>query len=156
MPKITLSTAHAAFMEGGRSITVAVRDGDRTPWGTIACAASVRPGENRLTLYVYEDAGEELLEYLETQPQIAILFEQPTTHRGCQAKGEFLGARGARDDERALIERQVDGFANELEAIGIPRALTGGWRIWPCRALDVRVDELFEQTPGPGAGEPLA
>jgi hypothetical protein len=51
--------------------------------------------------------------------------------------------------------RQVEGFATDLEQIGFPRAMTAGWKAWPCMALEVHVSQLFEQTPGPGTGEPL-
>jgi hypothetical protein len=33
--------------------------------------------------------------------------------------------------------------------------MTAGWKFWPCVAIDLRVTELYEQTPGPGAGELL-
>jgi len=42
-----------------------------------------------------------------------------------------------------------------LGKIGVPRRLTEGWNMWPCVALTMEVHELYEQTPGPGAGEPL-
>jgi hypothetical protein len=31
--------------------------------------------------------------------------------------------------------------------------MTTGWTIWPCTAFEVEITELYEQTPGPGAGE---
>ena len=37
-----------------------------------------------------------------------------------------------------------------------PRAMVAGMKIWPCVAIELRVTQLFEQTPGPGAAEPLA
>jgi hypothetical protein len=29
------------------------------------------------------------------------------------------------------------------------------WQVWPCVAVRVRVTALFDQTPGPGAGQAL-
>jgi hypothetical protein len=92
---------------------------------------------------------------LESQPLIAIDLDLPTSHRACQIKGLYLSSRRARVAERELIERQVEAFAADLEQIGIPRQATSGWKAWPCIALELRVTELYEQTPGPGAGEPL-
>ena len=56
----------------------------------------------------------------------------------------------ARADERPEIERQVEGFVADLEAIGIPRAMMAGGRRGRARRSKCAVTELFEQTPGPG------
>src|SRR5262245_13615998 len=96
-----------------------------------------------------------MLRNLKSYPQIALDFDRPTSHRACQVKGLYVSSRRARAEERAEVERQLERFADDLEEIGIPRAMLSGWQAWPCTALEVRVTELFEQTPGPGAGEPL-
>jgi hypothetical protein len=150
-----ISEPTAAFLEAGLSITLATRDGELQPDGAAAWAARVHEDRTRLTLFLYEEAARGLLPNLKAHPEIAAVFDQPTTHRACQVKGRFLSARRARAAERGEIERQADGFAAELEAIGIPRVMTGGWKRWPCTALEMQVTHLYEQTPGPGAGEPL-
>ena len=150
-----ISDVTAKFLESGLSITVATRDGELQPDGAAAWAARVHPDRARLTVFLYDEAAREMLDNLESHPEIAVLFDQPTSHRACQVKGVYLSSRRARAAERALIERQVEGFVTELGAIGIPRAMTAAWKTWPCTALELRVTHLFEQTPGPGAGEPL-
>ncbi|HET7903650.1 MAG TPA: pyridoxamine 5'-phosphate oxidase family protein [Candidatus Eisenbacteria bacterium] len=145
----------AEFIQAGLSISVATCDRALEPDGAYACAARVHEDRAHVTLYLYAEAGTRMLRNLRSHPEIAVLFERPTDHRACQVKGTFLSSRRARVGERAEVERQVDGFAAELEAIGIPRAMIAGWKRWPCTALEIRVRELFEQTPGPGAGEPL-
>ena len=40
--------------------------------------------------------------------------------------------------------------------VGLPRVATDGWVMWPAVAVRFRVNALFDQTPGPGAGAPLA
>ncbi len=134
---------------------MATRDGEMQADGAVACAARVHADRERMTVFLYEQAALEMLQNLKSHLEIALDFDKPTTHRACQAKGLFLSSRPARPAERALVERQVDGFAGELEAIGIPREMTVGWKMWPCTAIEMRVTQLFEQTPGPGTGEPL-
>lgn len=145
----------AEFLESGLAIVVGVRDGDRNPEGAAAWAVEVDEERGLLTVYLHEIAAAELLRHLRSHPEIAINLDQPTSHRACQAKGVFVGSRPARDDERELVERQVEGFRKDLAEIGFPRALTAAWQTWPCTALEVRVTQLFEQTPGPGTGGPL-
>jgi Pyridoxamine 5'-phosphate oxidase len=143
------------FLESGLSIVAATRDGDLQPDGAAALAVRVHDDRARVTVFFYQEAAAQMLRNLKSHPQIALDLDLPTTHRACQVKGLYVASRPARAAERPEIERQVEGFAADLEAIGIPRSMMAGWKTWPCTALEVRVTELFEQTPGPGTGEPL-
>jgi hypothetical protein len=115
----------------------------------------IDPDGAYLTVFVHGRAAPALLRNLERHPEIALAFDRPIDNRACQVKGRFESSRRARPGERPEVQRQADGFLAQLEAIGIPRALTAGWAVWPAVALRLRVTELYEQTPGPGAGEPL-
>lgn len=150
-----ISEELAQFLESGLGIAVATRDGELQPDSAWAWAARVGEDRRSLTVFMVDDAARQVLRNLEVHPEIALAFDAPTTHRACQVKGLYVASRPAEAAERALVERQADGLFDELEAIGIPRAMTVGWRTWPCTALEVRVGQLFEQTPGPGAGEPM-
>jgi hypothetical protein len=143
-----------AFLESGLSIVAATRDGDLQPDGAAALAVRVHEDRTAVTVFFNPEAADRMLRNLKSHPQIALDLDLPTTHRACQVKGLYVASRTARAEERPEIERQVEGFAADLQAIGIPRAMTAGLKTWPCTALEVRVTELYEQTPGPGAGEP--
>lgn len=145
----------ATFLESGLSIVLASRDDDLQPDGAVAWAARVHEGGERLTVYLHELAAAEMLRNLERHPALALDFDLPTSHRACQVKGNFVALRPAREDERGTVEAQVEGFVSDLEKIGIPRESGPEWPVWPCMALEVEVDQLFEQTPGPGTGGPL-
>ena len=143
------------FLESGLAIVMATRAGELQPDGAVAWAAQVQDDRKRLTVCLHAAAAREMLRNLKSHPEIAIDFDQPTTHRACQVKGTYLSSRRAKAAERALVDRQVEGFAKDLEGIGIPRKVAEGWKTWPCLALELRVTHLFEQTPGPGTGGPL-
>jgi hypothetical protein len=153
--KPLISEQLAAFLESGLSIVIGTRNGDLEPAGATALAIRVAPGGARVTLFVYEQAGREMLANLGSYPEIAIDMDQPTSHRACQVKGLYESSRTVPESERELIERQLEGFAVDLEAYGVPRPLLASWKSWPCLALEVRVTHVFEQTPGPGTGELL-
>lgn len=142
-------------MESGLAIVIATRDGELQPDGATGWAVRIHDDRSRLTVFLYEDAATEMLRNLRSHPEIAIDLDLPTSHRACQVKGVFVASRPAEVSERAEIERQAGAFAKDLEAIGVPREATEGWKYWPATALEVRVTALFEQTPGPGAGDPL-
>ena len=150
-----ISDTLATFIESGLSINVGSRDKDLEPEGVIAWAARVHEDRAQITVYMHRDAAQAMLRNLRVCPEIAVLFERPTNHRACQVKGTFVSSRTAKATERALVDNQAELFCKELEGIGIPRTLLGGQEIWPCVAVQMRATKLFEQTPGPGAGEPL-
>lgn len=153
-PKI--SPELGEFLESGLSIVVATRDGTLRPGGAVAWATRVEPGGARLTVFLHEDAARAMRANLESWPEIALDFDRPTSHRACQVKGRYVSTRAARTDEKDLVDRQVESFAADLELLGYPRTLAGAWTVWPCHALEVEVTQIFEQTPGPGTGEPMA
>jgi hypothetical protein len=151
-----ISDELAAFVSSGVSINIATRDRDLVPEGARAWAIRVEPDRTHLVAYLQEGAAAPILRDLEENGQVALALSRPTDHRSCQLKGRFVEARPCGPEERDEVERQADGFLRELDAIGIPRALTAGWVVWPCLAIRVRVTDLFHQTPGPGAGERLS
>jgi hypothetical protein len=42
-----------------------------------------------------------------------------------------------------------------LDSVGVPRRVSGRLAHWPAFAIDLRVEETFDQTPGPHAGTRL-
>lgn len=145
----------AVFIASGLAITIATRNDELEPDGAWGWAAVVADDGKRVTLFLHEAAAAAMMRNLERHPEIAAVLDQPTSHRACQIKGRCVSARPAREKERAEVERQVDLFRKDLATIGVPPAMTAGWELWPCMALEVEVTQLFEQTPGPGAGEPI-
>jgi hypothetical protein len=154
-PEVLIPNELVAFIESGLSIVAATRDGDLEPDGAAGLAVQVHEDRAGLTAFFYHEAAAQLLRNLKSHPQIALDLDLPTTHRACQVKGHYVSSRPALESERPEIERQVHAFVADLRAIGVPPAMMAGWKGWPCTAIEVRVTELFEQTPGPGAGEPL-
>lgn len=151
----TITDDFAGYLVSGISITVATRNGALRPNGARAWAAVLDDDREHMTLFVCDKAARPLLEDLQSHPEIAAAFDRPTDSRACQIKGLYVSSRRARPAEREEVGRQRDGFLRELELLGIPRAMTEGWRFWPSVAIRFRITHLFEQTPGPGAGEPI-
>jgi hypothetical protein len=52
--------------------------------------------------------------------------------------------------------KQWDGFMASLAQIGIPRDVTREWVTWPAVAIRLKATAIFNQTPGPDAGTPIA
>jgi hypothetical protein len=108
-----------------------------------------------IVVYLPTRSADAVLADLHANGQGAVLFCRPVDDRSCQVKGTFVAVRPGRDDERPLVEAQWAGFVDNLSQIGIPQAIFAGWTTWPVVAVRLKATALFEQTPGPSAGQPL-
>ena len=147
--------AVAAFVQEGIGIQIGTRNASLTPSGARAAAAVVEAGGTQMLVYVPKSSVPHVLPNLEDNGQVAVVFARPVDDRSLQIKGVFLGARGATAKERPLVEGQWEGFMQQVERIGIPRAIFAGWQVWPAVAIRIKVNAVFDQTPGPNAGKAL-
>jgi hypothetical protein len=145
-----------AFFEQGVGIHIGTRNERLHPHGARAVAAKVEGGGSHLVVYVSEIAAARLRADLESNGQAAVVFGRPEDERSCQVKGIMVDIRPASDDEQPLLQRQWDGFLDQLEKIGIPRVSATNWVTWPAVAVRLKVTTIFEQTPGPQAGAQIA
>lgn len=151
-----VDTELAGFLQQGLGIHIGTRDARLRPHGARAIAATVDDDGVHLVVHIAEVAAPRILPNLEANGQVALAFARPVDERACQIKGIFVSARPTRDDERALLDAQWEGFLKQLEAIGIPREGMTGWTNWPAVAIRLKVTAIFDQTPGPQAGAAIA
>jgi hypothetical protein len=150
-----ISPQLGAFLEEGIGVHLGSRTADLEPNGVRAIAAKVDRDGTHVVVYVAAVAASRVLPDLQSNGQGTVLFGRPVDDRSVQVKGTFVDVREGRDDERAMLMAQWEGFMVNLELIGIPRAVYARCATWPVVAIRLRVSALFEQTPGPGAGAPL-
>ena len=143
----------ADFVQQGVGIYIGTRNASLEPNGARAIAARVEPDGDHLTIYLADVAAARIVPDLESNGQAAVTFGRPVDERACQVKGTFVAARAARDDERPLLERQWDGFTRSLELIGVAPVARSAWPKWPATAITLKPTAVFEQTPGPAAGQ---
>jgi sugar/nucleoside kinase (ribokinase family) len=146
----------AAFLEEGLAIHIGTRDADLEPNGTRATAITTDEDGQHITIFVPKAAEARVLPNLEANGHGAVVLVRVSDERSCQIKGVFVEARAAADRDRAFVMDPWDRFVQNIEQIGLPRAVTGHWKMWPCLAIRLKVAELFDQTPGPRAGARLA
>jgi hypothetical protein len=145
----------ATFLEGGLAIHLGTRNARLEPSSARVVAVTVEADGTHVVAYVPKVAVVRVLPDLTANGSATLVFARPIDDRACQVKGLFVGSRPAAPRERRTVTEQWEGFVAGCERIGIPRALSDQWAVWPCVAVRVRVTHLFSQTPGPGAGAPL-
>lgn len=140
------------LIEGGVSMQVGTRDKDLRPEVLRAVGVAVGADRSTLTVYVPAELAERTVANLEDNGMLAITFSHVIDHRTVQIKGKLLSLRRSRRNERALSERWLAAFAEQLHMVGFSRRLARRIRIWPSIAIEIEIHDLFAQTPGPGAG----
>jgi hypothetical protein len=130
--------------------------GTADPAGTpLSCRAiAIRSDDDlrTITVYVPVATSQETIQNLATTRRVAVGVTHPRDNFSTQFKGTTLEVRLARDEEADFVRARLDAFADVLDWIGIPRRVTRGVTCWPAFAVTMRVDQTFDQTPGPHAG----
>ena len=145
------------YFASGVDVYVATRNDELLPESTLAMGLRVHPDRKTVTVYIPNVTAARTLANLEgkVDAPIALTFCHPPTERALQLKGRCTGVRPSTANDRELQQVFRSALIASFAAVGVPRAQTRGLPWWPSTAVDVEVSELFRQTPGPDAGEPL-
>jgi len=152
----TISDDVIELFASGVDVYIATRSKDLVPESALGMGIRVHEGRHTATVYVPNVALERTLKNLEEpSAPVALMFCHPPTNRSVQLKGHFLGLRPSTESDREIQQIFRSAMITSFAQIGVPRALTRGLPWWPSTAIDVEVEQVFKQTPGPDAGELL-
>ncbi len=149
------SDRYAQCLEPGLAILVGTVDAAGVPATCRGVAVSSSDGLQTLTVYVPVATSHATIQNLATTRRIAVGATHPIRHSATQLKGQSLEVRLARDEEAGFVRARLDAFAEVLDTVGVPRRLAHSMAHWPAFAVTMRVEQIFEQTPGPKAGSKL-
>jgi len=144
------------WTEGGVSVIVGTVDADGIPTCCRAIAIATRDNFETITVYIPAATAQETVANVATTRRVAISCTRPLTHESLQIKGLTRGVRLAPPSDEAYVRTRLGEFAGVLEAIGVPRRLSLSVAHWPAFAVEVSVEQVFDQTPGPKAGSAIA
>ena len=143
-----------AFLESGCGLLVATVSPEGEPHASRGWGLDVQdlgaPARLRLLL----DADDErTLEHVRAGGAIAITAANVLTLRSIQLKGRALGSDGDIPDDPGRVERYVREFHADVHATDhVTWELFQQFFPASCIACLVDIDDVFDQTPGPGAG----
>jgi hypothetical protein len=155
LPNVQLPKELVDLVEGGGSIMVGTRDDDLQPDAARAVGAKVSADRRRITLYLPSTAGAQALANLAKHPFLAVGLVSPMDHVAIQMKGPCVDVHLATEEERTIPERYITSQTELLYMIGLPRGITSRMVAWPAHAVTFEIEDIFVQTPGPGAGKRL-
>ena len=142
------------FFGGPVSVMLATADRLNTPDATrVAGLAPANGGRVRALISTEAPAA-----HANAVPgaRVSVLVTDITNYRSIQFKGTVIEGCSARTPgDLALMDRHIDAFRDASPIIGISDAAAIG--IFPADvvALELEFDEMYDQTPGVGAGRKI-
>ncbi|HEX8252760.1 MAG TPA: hypothetical protein VF846_06415 [Thermoanaerobaculia bacterium] len=144
------------WTDGGTSVIVGTVDADGVPSCCRGIAIASKDNFETITVYVPAATAQETVANVATTRRVAISASRPLTHESIQIKGLTRGVRLAPPSDETYVRHRLHEFAEVLEAIGLPMRVTKSVAHWPAFAIEVSVEQVFDQTPGPKAGNEIA
>jgi hypothetical protein len=141
--------------DGGTSVLVGSADANAVPACCRGIAVSTDRTLARAIVYVPVTTSRDVIANAATTRKLAVMVTRVVEHVGVQLKGTVEAIRMASADEEAFVRRRFNEFADVLDEIGLPRRIFRTVSHWPAFALEMRVEDVFDQTPGPRAGESI-
>ena len=138
--------------EGGLSMVVATVDERGMPACCRAVGARAEAGGEAVTVWVPVATSRAIVENLATNPRIALVLSEPISHETIQVKGVSRSVRLALAGDRDVVVEQMEKLSAVLDRLGMPRRVTTRINRWPAFAIELSVEEVYDQTPGPKAG----
>lgn len=143
------------WLQGGTSIIVATADADGVPATCRGIAMSAAPDLQTVTVYLPATTAHETLANIATTRRMAVAASHPLSHSTVQIKGVTRGVKMAGPADEPFVTAQWQQFTDVLAELGLPRRVTHRVVHWPAFAIELSVEQVFDQTPGPNAGAPL-
>jgi hypothetical protein len=143
------------FLEQYANVAFAgLRDRDLVPFGHRVSGWRIGADQRTMTILLPDERLPRLLESLQQNGELAVTVEEFPSHETYQFKGQYRHHREIQDGDAEIADRvrqrfvrslrpmYPDGAENVLKAFVSPPAL----------AVELEVQEIYLQTPGPGAG----
>lgn len=143
------------FTSGGVTILVGTVDASGNPFGCRGVALLANESLTQLDLFLPAVSAQQAIANIATTRRVAVAASRPFDHATVQFKGWSQSVRVAGEDDRRLIESRLAAYAQTLAEIGIPKAVTARVQYWPAFAVQMSIEAIYDQTPGPRAGAPL-
>ena len=143
------------FVQGPTLHHVGSRNAKLRPAYSWAFGATVNADQGAITFYVPDVEGDETLGNFEDNGMVALTVGDPATNENYQFKGPCLSIRPSEDKDTAIQEIHRSKVISHTGALGYPAEIFTGFTIYPSTAVTFKVEEVFVQTPGPGAGDKL-
>jgi general stress protein 26 len=143
------------LIESGVAVSVATADAAGSPHLNTGWGPRIGPDGTTASVFVDRARMTPTTDDLETTRRIAMTVGDPISYRSIQLKGTAIAVADPDDDDWEWVRRHREAFLVSIALIGDPPNV--GRNMWTedVVRIDFRVEQAFDQTPGPDAGRPL-
>jgi len=141
------------FVHGAVLGFVGTRDARLRPAASWAFGARVSATTDEISAFVPDVEIDRTRSNLVNNSMIAYTVADPISAESYQFKGKLAGMRPTTEEERAVQEILRSKIGAKLAMF--PPEFVTGYTLVPSTALTFKVEQVFVQTPGPGAGRQL-
>ncbi|TFZ04949.1 hypothetical protein [Ramlibacter rhizophilus] len=158
-----LSVDQARMVQGPVSIMLGSCGPLRRPHVARGIGCCVSADRGTVSVLVQPSAAAQVVDDVRANGRLAVVFTEPISHRSLQLKGSNARLEPAGGGGRELAQIWAGGYAREVVDLApptwTPQRLIAA--LVPANPDDLAVlvftpDAIFDQTPGPRAGEPAA
>ena len=140
---------------------IGTRDAELVPELVRAWGPRVSRDRRTVSLCVATGGSARTLANLRDNGRLAVTCALPLDSHAFQVWGHCLGTSAAKPEDLAAVRTHREAFARMNEAIGVPRPFIEA--LWhrelagspTMTRIRFAPEQIFNQTPGPGAGSPL-
>ena len=143
------------FMHGPRLMFVGSRNDKLRPTASWAFGALADGGAGTVTVFIPEVEGAATFENIENNGRVALTVADAPSHETYQFKGQLIETRPCTDADHTVQEIYMSKMVAYHEPLGYGEEILRGFTLKPAKAVSFQVEDIFVQTPGPGAGEKI-
>lgn len=147
-----------AFLESGCALIVGTTTPDGEPFATRGWGLTMLcDGDTPHVRVLLDSDDAPWVDVSRMNGAVAITATNVPTLRSMQLKGQIIDVEKADDEDRARAQRFCRDFFDDIvNTERTPRALIERIEPEDFIACVVRIEECFDQTPGPGAGSAIS
>ena len=140
------------YMESGVSLLIGSRSAELRPASARGFGVEVEAANGTVTVFLAAAGAEVTLSNLRDNGQLALTFSRAIDYRSLQVKGRVISITETNERQQRLQDRYFSLFCAGLIFGGHQEKLLHRIRYRPSYAVCFRIESMFDQTPGPGAG----
>lgn len=140
-----MAESGCALMFGTTGLDGSLRVG--RGWGL-----TVSQDRTRVRLLICRAQSEASLAHLAENPWLAVTFTTMRNLHAMQLKGRVTSIGPSTPEDAEVNSAWIRAFIDDVEAIGVPVAPFSGAIMTADTAIDLTIEHVYIQTPGPHAG----
>ena len=153
-----ISAQHIELLNSRCDVVVGSRNADLVPSVCWGMGAHVHDDGRHITVWLARAQAGVVLDDIAATGAIAAVFSEPFTSISIQVKGHDALVRDAHEPDQNILAGHLSDMIREIGLVGFSEPFVRTAFDMPLHALaaiEFSVDSIFQQTPGPRAGDPI-